>query len=177
MASKINIISPMNNENETLFFNIKSLDKRTSVTKDSIWSDHDQINFFVKTNEKWLNLPIIDLEVMKGSDEAAIAAAAEIVRDACMRHGFFLVSNHGVDQNLIKDTYQKFDNIFKLPLIRKVGSMRHPWGYSGAHAWQFSSKLPWKEAFTFQYKHCDESESQIVDFFKSVLGDDHQHAG
>ena len=110
------------------------------------------------------------------NDEVVLDVVADIVRVSCMKHGFFIVSDHGVDQNLINDTYREFDNIFKLPLFTKVGSMRYPWGYLGSHAWRSSSNLPWKESFTFQYKHYDESNSQIVESFKSILGDDHQQA-
>jgi gibberellin 20-oxidase len=112
-----------------------------------------------------LNVAIIDLEAIFNGDDVALGAAAEIVRETCMKHG---VTNHGVDQNLINATYQEFVSLFKLPLSRKLNAMGSPWGYSCAHATRYSTSLPWKETFTFQYKHYDQSETQIVDFFTSL---------
>jgi gibberellin 20-oxidase len=59
-----------------------------------------------------LNVAIIDLEAIFNGDDVALGAAAEIVRETCMKHG---VTNHGVDQNLINATYQEFVSLFKLP--------------------------------------------------------------
>ncbi|AET04768.1 putative gibberellin-44 dioxygenase [Medicago truncatula] len=151
----------------------KSLHEEAKVPQEFIWSSED----LVETSKEELNVPVIDLEAIFNGDDAALAAAAKIVRETCMEHGFFQVTNHGVDQNLIDATYQEFVSLFKLPLDRKLNAMRNPWGYSGAHAARYSASLPWKETFTFQYKHYDQSETQIVDFFTAALGDDHQHAG
>ncbi|CAK8530217.1 unnamed protein product [Lathyrus sativus] len=166
MESKFGIVSSSENENGVQISDSNLLYEEAELP----WK-------MIQIGENKVNIPIINLDIMKGGDEAILAVVAEIVRDSCMKHGFFIVSDHGVDQNLINDTYQEFDNIFKLPLLMKVGSMRYPWGYLGGHAWRFSSNLPWKESFTFQYKHYDESNSQIVEFFKSVLDDDHQQTG
>ncbi|PNX80890.1 gibberellin 20 oxidase 2-like protein, partial [Trifolium pratense] len=167
-------VSPLKSENEDKkIIDFKSLHEEAIVPKEFIWPSED----LVEGSKEELNVPIIDLEATFNGDDVALASTAEIVREACMKHGFFLVTNHGVDENLINDTYQEFVSLFKLPLSRKLSAMGSPWGYSGAHASRFSTSLPWKEIFTFQYKHYDESETQIVDFFTSILGDDHQHAG
>ncbi|KAJ6419337.1 hypothetical protein OIU84_029446 [Salix udensis] len=76
---------------------------------------------------------------------------------------------------------KEIDKIFKLPLDRKLSVRRKPGdvsGYSGAHAHRYSSKLPWKETFSFGY-HGDDHDSVplVVDYFKSVLGKDFEHTG
>ncbi|TKY45377.1 Gibberellin 20 oxidase 2 [Spatholobus suberectus] len=69
---------------------------------------------------------------------------------------------------------------FQAPSEQKLGAKRKPGavtGYSGAHADRYSSKLPWKETFSFLHDHGGISNSQIVDYFRSVLGEDLQHTG
>ena len=174
MATITSTISPLKSENDVKrIIDFKSLHEEAKVPKEFIWSAED----LVETSKEELNVPIINLEAIFNGDDVALAAAAKIVRETCMQHGFFQVNNHGVDQNLINDTYQEFVSLFKLPLDRKLNAMGAPWGYSGAHASRYSTSLPWKESITFQYKHYDQSETQIVDFFTSVFGDDQQHAG
>lgn len=172
MESKSDIVSSSENENEVQILDSNLLYEEAEMPKESYKLPWE----IIQIGENRVNIPIINLEIMKDSDEVVLDVVADIVRVSCMKHGFFIVSDHGVDQNLINDTYREFDNIFKLPLFTKVGSMRYPWGYLGSHAWRSSSNLPWKESFTFQYKYYDESNSQIAEFFKSILGDDHQQA-
>lgn len=174
MASITTTISHLERENEVpKVFDFNSLQAEGKVPNEFIWSSKD----LLETSKEELNVPIIDLEPIFKGDNVALGAAAEIVRETCMKHGFFLVTNHRVDQNLINATYQEFVSLFKLPLDRKLGAIGIPWGYSAAHASRYSTNLPWKETFTFQYKHYDQSPTQIVDFFTSSFGDDHQHAG
>jgi isopenicillin N synthase-like dioxygenase len=90
------------------------------------------------------------------------------------------VINHGVDLSLISDAYDQMDGFFKLPIDRKLsvrkvkGSM---WGYSGAHADRFSSKLPWKETLSFPFHDNDTFEPVVTNYFDSTLGEDFQQAG
>lgn len=155
-------------------FDFKLLKEESKVPNQFVWPSKD----LVETTKEELDVPVIDLGAIK-NDEAAMAAAAETVRETCIKHGFFQVTNHGVDPNLIASAYQEFDSIFGLPLSEKLrhSAKRNAWGYSVAHGDRFASSLPWKECFTFPYKYVNESESQVVDFFNSVLGEDHQHTG
>lgn len=162
-------------ENEAFVFDSNLLQKQV-MPKEFFWPCGDMVN----TTQEELKEPLIDLSVMKKGDEKAIASAAELVRKACMKHGFFQVINHGVDQDLIHAAYHEIDSIFKLPISKKLSAKREPGGvsgYSGAHADRYSSKLPWKETFSFLYNHQNNSKSQIPDYFMSVLGEDLQHTG
>ncbi|XP_020215847.1 gibberellin 20 oxidase 3 [Cajanus cajan] len=145
-----------------------------NVPKQFVWSSKD----LLKSSSEKLNAPLIDLKAIKG-DEVAMANAAKLVREACMKHGFFEVTNHGVDHDLIIAAHREYDSIFKLPLEKKLSgkSKLNTWGYSSGHAERFSSSLPWKETFTYPYHYVHESDSEIVDFFKSMLGDEFEQAG
>ncbi|KAK7282301.1 hypothetical protein RIF29_10966 [Crotalaria pallida] len=163
-------------ENSVLVFDSNLMQKQGKVPKEFLWSSLDSVN----TTKEELNEPLIDLGIMTKGDEEAIAIAAKHVGEAGLKHGFFQVINHGVDPNLIHAAYNETDTIFKLPLSKKLSAKRKAGevsGYSGAHADRYSSNLPWKETFSFRYNHQNNSNSQIVDYFKSVLGEDHQHTG
>ncbi|KAK7350901.1 hypothetical protein VNO77_09943 [Canavalia gladiata] len=165
------------NESEELVFDSNLLQNQRDMPKEFIWPSGDLV---INTTQEELKEPLVDLGIMKNGDEEAIANAAELVRTACLKHGFFQVINHGVDTDLIAAAYNETDSIFKLPMSKKLCAKRKPGGvsgYSGAHADRYSSKLPWKETFSFQYNHQSNYDSQIVDYFKSVLGEDLKHTG
>ncbi|KAJ1411000.1 Oxoglutarate/iron-dependent dioxygenase [Sesbania bispinosa] len=159
-------------ENEAHIFDFELMQKEKKVPEEFKWPSES----LVETSEEELDVPLIDLRAIKG-DEVAMAAAAELVREACMKHGFFQVTNHGVDPNLITAAFQEFESIFKLPLSKKLSAKRNLLGYSGAHSERYASRLPWKETFSIPYKHMTESHSQVIDFIKSTLGEDHHLTG
>ncbi|RDX95966.1 Gibberellin 20 oxidase 2, partial [Mucuna pruriens] len=161
------VLPPPSNEVNGFDFNLMH-----KVPGQFIWSSKN----LTKSSSEKLNTPLIDLKAIKG-DEAAMATAAKLVREACMKHGFFEVTNHGVDHDLIMAAYCEADSIFKLPLSKKLRAKQSKWGYSCAHAERFTSNLPWKEIFTYRYNYIPTSQSQVADFFISVLGEEFQHAG
>lgn len=126
-----------------------------------------------------LQAPVVDLDgFLKGDDEATQHAAKQI-SEACLNHGFFQVINHGVDPHLIRQAHNHIDTFFKLPIQRKISAHKTPgstWGYSGAHAHRFSSKLPWKETLSFPY-HDNNLDPVVTNYFKSTLGEDFEQAG
>ncbi|KAJ6682726.1 GIBBERELLIN 20 OXIDASE 1-B-LIKE [Salix koriyanagi] len=151
------------------------LQKQANLPTEFIWPVGDLAH-----NQDELKEPLIDLDGVLKGDELATADAAELVRTACLSHGFFQVTNHGVDSGLIRAAHEEIDKIFKLPLDKKLSTRRNPGdvsGYSGAHAHRYSSKLPWKETFSFGYHGDDGSEPLVVDYFKSVLGENFEHTG
>ncbi|XP_027343133.1 gibberellin 20 oxidase 2-like [Abrus precatorius] len=155
-------------------YDFNLLQKEAKMPEEFVWPSGD----LVKGSEEALDAPIIDLKAIK-NDESAMASAAELVKKACMKHGLFEVTNHGVDPLLIIAAHKEFDTIFNLSMSKKLsaGTKTNVYGYSSAHAERFSSSLPWKETFTFPYSHIHESQTQVVDFFKSALGEEFQHTG
>lgn len=134
-----------------------------------IWPKED----LIQAKEE-LNAPVIDLAGFLSNDKAATAATAELLRAACMDHGFFQVTNHGVDEAVIQAAHDEIDALFDLPTDEKLRLRRQRgsvWGYSGAHADRFAKNLPWKETYSFRFDHSSGPEEKIVvDYFDTVLG-------
>lgn len=134
-----------------------------------IWPKQD----LIQAKEE-LNAPVIDLAGFLSNDKAATIATAELIRAACMDHGFFQVTNHGVDEAVIQAAQDEMDALFDLPTCEKLRLRRQRgsvWGYSGAHADRFGKNLPWKETYSFRFDHASGPEEKIVvDYFDNVLG-------
>ncbi|KAI4385199.1 hypothetical protein MLD38_003252 [Melastoma candidum] len=130
-----------------------------------------------------LDMPLIDLGGFLSGDEGETSRAIELMRAACMTHGFFLVTGHGVDRSLVDMAHDAADCIFRMPMSRKMGMRRKQgsfWGYSVAHSDRFSSNLPWKETFSFGFGQSGRTEGgnrEIVDYFTNVVGTDVEHLG
>ncbi|KAB1210536.1 Gibberellin 20 oxidase 2 [Morella rubra] len=161
--------------NEAFVFDSALLKKQANLPSEFIWPQEE----LVHTQAEELKEPLIDLGGFIKGDNVATARAVELIRAACLNHGFFQVTNHGVDASLIRAAYEEVDAIFKMPLSMKLSVRRKPGcvsGYSGAHADRYSSKLPWKETFSFGY-HGNESRHIVVNYFKSILGEDYEQTG
>ncbi|KAF2072594.1 hypothetical protein CYY_006091 [Polysphondylium violaceum] len=64
------------------------------------------------------NLPIIDLS-LRNSTEGKVQISKEIQK-ACKEHGFFYISGHGIDQQLIDQLFSLSKRFFSLPLETKL---------------------------------------------------------
>ncbi|KAI4330112.1 hypothetical protein MLD38_028419 [Melastoma candidum] len=128
-----------------------------------------------------LDVPVIDLGGFLRGELEETSRAIELVRAACMAHGFFQVIGHGVDLSLIDAAYDATDRVFGMPMSRKVGLRRKEgtfWGYSYAHSDRYSSNLPWKETFTFGFEHNQAKSTRgVVDYFADMVGRDFVHVG
>ncbi|XP_054806321.1 gibberellin 20 oxidase 2-like [Prosopis cineraria] len=163
-------------ENGVMVFDTSLLKQQEKMPSEFVWSAED----LTETTREDLKEPLIDLSEFAKGDEEAMARACELVREACEKHGFFQVTNHGVDPLLIQAAYDEIGPIFSQPLDvklnakRKQGSVQ---GYSGAHADRFKTNLPWKETYSFEYSN-QGSDSHIIEHFKSAFGDNlDKHTG
>ncbi|KAK4774867.1 hypothetical protein SAY86_009802 [Trapa natans] len=151
------------------------LQKQPDLPKEFIWPNNDHAAASQAVEE--LNEPIVDLGSFLSGE--ATAVAAQLVREACLNHGFFQVTNHGVNPDLIDAAYEEAGKIFELPVNRKLRMTRKPGGvsgYSGAHADRYSSNLPWKETFSFGFSGSEEMPS-VVEYFRSVVGEEFERSG
>nr|AAY98356.1 GA 20-oxidase [Sesbania rostrata] len=175
MDSGLCLVSGLNHKDvQTRFFGPSWLQMQSHVPMNFIWPKECLVN----AHEE-LQAPLVDLDGFLRGDEEATHRAAELISKACLTHGFFQVINHGVDQRLIGEAYNQMDGFFKLPIDRKLSVRKIPgsmWGYSGAHADRFSSKLPWKETLSFPF-HDNNSEPVVTNYFNSTLGKTFEQTG
>lgn len=67
-----------------------------------------------------LDIPVIDIEGLRvGTSEEAMIVAKQL-GEACRNVGFFYVKNHGIDSELIDQTFDMANNFFSLPLNQKL---------------------------------------------------------
>lgn len=173
------------NSNDSIVFDPSIMQNQPIVPKEFIWLKGSEFNSIQHTQEetnKELSEPLVDLDGFFRGDEEATKHVAELIHKACLTHGFFQVTNHRVDLDLIRAAHDQMDKLFKMPMEKKLQVQKNKgeiWGYSGAHAHRFSNKLPWKETFSFGYNYHndDGSMSLVQDYFKSSLGKEFEFAG
>lgn len=156
------------------FYDPSWLQKQRHVPMNFVWPKECLVN----ANEE-LQAPLVDLDGFLKGNEEATKNVAKLISKACSTHGFFQVINHGVDLSLIGEAYNQMDGFFKQPINRKLNARKKKgsmWGYSGAHADRFSSKLPWKETLSFPF-YDNTFEPVVTNYFDSTLGEDFQQAG
>lgn len=152
------------------------MQQQSNIPQQFIWPDHEKPS--LKSPE--LHVPVLDLGDFLSGDPIALAQASKLVDEACKKHGFFLVMNHGVNANLIANAHHGLDKFFKQPLHEKQIVQRklgEHFGYASSFIGRFSSKLPWKETLSFGFSP-NEGDSKIVeDYFHEKLGEEFVHLG
>lgn len=159
----------------TVVFDSSKMQKQEKLPTEFIWPEEE-----LGLAQQELNEPLIDLEGFFKGDKVETARAAELIRTACLDHGFFQVTNHGVDLDLIRAAQEDMEEFFKLPLSTKLSVKKKPgelFGYSGAHADRYTSKLPWKETLSFVYRYDSGSKPMVAEYFKTALGEDFEKMG
>jgi isopenicillin N synthase-like dioxygenase len=66
-----------------------------------------------------MGLPIIDMAGIASSDPAARRAVGDALRVACLKHGFFYCTGHGVPQGLIDAVMDQTRALFDMPIAAK----------------------------------------------------------
>ncbi|HUO22356.1 MAG TPA: 2-oxoglutarate and iron-dependent oxygenase domain-containing protein [Caulobacteraceae bacterium] len=66
------------------------------------------------------DLPVIDISGLRGGDRAARHAVAAAMRAACLDKGFFYISGHGIDEQLVAGVLAAARALFALPLEDKL---------------------------------------------------------
>ncbi|CAM8906037.1 unnamed protein product [Rhodiola kirilowii] len=164
------------NEHTTLVFDASVLRHETQIPKQFIWPEEDK----PQPNLRELHVPLLDLSGFLAHDPTATNEASKLVGEACEKHGFFLVVNHGVDSQLLADAHKYMDQFFELSLAEKQRAQRkvgEHCGYASSFTGRFSSKLPWKETLSFRFS-AEENEANIVrEYFKTTMGDEFEHLG
>lgn len=142
-----------------------------------IWPDHEKPS----PDPPELHAPVVDIGGFLAGDPGASTEAAELIGQACTKHGFFLVVNHGVDAGLVADAHRFMSDFFERPFEEKIRAQRKSGehcGYASSFIGRFSSKLPWKETLSFEYYSSQEGSSPGVEhYFRNIVGQDFAHLG
>ncbi|WCJ43476.1 gibberellin 20 oxidase 2 [Euphorbia peplus] len=172
-VSAVSLSAPQNKK-ENAVYEWSLLREQSNVPTEFFWPKDE----LVKSKEK-LSAPVVDLEGFFRGDAEETLKIANLIRSACLEHGFFQVINHGVDIHLINKAQDHMDNFFKLPTLEKLKALKIPGslsGYSSAHSQRFTSKLPWKEMLSFHY-YDNPSDPAVLNFFMSKMGKDFEQTG
>ncbi|PIN11934.1 Iron/ascorbate family oxidoreductase [Handroanthus impetiginosus] len=149
--------------------------QQLDLPSEFIWPDHER----PRANLPELHVPLIDLGSFLSGNPTDVAEASRLIDEACRKHGFFLVVNHGVDADLISKAH-RMDHFFEQPLHGKQRAQRklgEHCGYASSFIGRFSSKLPWKETLSFEYSAEKGSSHIVEEYIHRTLGEDFAHMG
>ncbi|KAK9008730.1 hypothetical protein V6N11_075613 [Hibiscus sabdariffa] len=172
----ISNIPSMPHEPKKLVFDASVLRFQSHIPKEFIWPDDEKPS----ANPPELQVPLIDLGGFLSGDPVATMEASRLVREACRQHGFFLVTNHGVDAKLVADAHNYMDNFFELPLCEKQRAQRkfgEDCGYASSFTGRFSTKLPWKETLSLRYSAKNSESKMVEDYVVNKMGDELRQFG
>ncbi|OIW04785.1 hypothetical protein TanjilG_11087 [Lupinus angustifolius] len=169
--------NPMENDKDTqkLTFEASSMQYQPNIPSQFIWPDHEKPCL----TSPELEVPAIDLKVFLSGNPQAISSACSQVHEACKKHGFFHIVNHGVDGKLKSQALNLLDDFFSMQLSKKQRAQRKVGelcGYANSFIGRFSSKLPWKETLSFRYC-ADHSSKTVEEYFVNVMGEDFKQLG
>ncbi|KAL9332622.1 hypothetical protein ACSQ67_002232 [Phaseolus vulgaris] len=77
------------------------------------------------------NIPIIDLGGLSGADHRVSSSILEQISDACKEWGFFQITNHGVNPDLMDRVREAWRQFFHLPMEVKQQYANSPKTYEG----------------------------------------------
>ncbi|PON69957.1 Gibberellin-20 oxidase [Parasponia andersonii] len=158
-------------------FNSSVLQHQKNIPQQFIWPDEEK----PRPNAPQLQVPLINLAGFLSGDPAEAMEASRLVDEACQKHGFFIVFNHGVDPQLVADAHLYMDDFFELSLLEKQRALRkagESYGYASSFTGRFSSKLPWKETLSLRYSSQRNSSNNIVeDYLRNVMGEGFEQFG
>ncbi|XP_043695665.1 gibberellin 20 oxidase 3-like [Telopea speciosissima] len=155
---------------ESVVFDASVLQHETNISnipKEFIWPDDDKFS----GEARELPVPIIDMGGFLSGDPVAVMEACKQVREACEKHGFFVIINHGIDDKQVDAVHMHLKRFFEMPLSEKKKARREFGdyiGYASSFTERFTTRLPWKE--TFSLHHVAESNS-VEEYLVNVFGD------
>ncbi|CAH9121664.1 unnamed protein product [Cuscuta epithymum] len=168
------MIASQETQKSPLVFDATVLRHQSTIPTQFVWPDHEKPGSSFSAARE-LEVPVIDLDRFRSGDPLAVAEASRLVDEACKKHGFFLVVNHGVDSRIISEAYRYMDLFFDLPLSHKEKALRKlgdSCGYASSFTGRFSSKLPWKETLSIISSGQEKSSHIVKDYFQETFGPD-----
>ncbi|CAN8244991.1 unnamed protein product [Cochlearia groenlandica] len=167
-------------ENPLMIFDSNVLNHQPNhIPQEFVWPDHQRPS----KNAPILQVPLIDLAGFFSGEPFSVSEATRLVSEAASKHGFFLVTNHGVDEWLLSGAYKFMDTFFKSPICEKQKAQRK-WGESSGYAssfvGRFNKNLPWKETLSFWVSSKEKNENHtqnVSDFIAKKMGDEYEEFG
>lgn len=147
-----------------IVFDASILQHATTIPSPFIWPDDEK----PMPDPPVLRVPPIDIGEVLSGDPLQVAKAISHVDEACKRHGYFLVVNHGVDPSLLARALELNGIFFRMPLDLKQKGR----SFASSFPNRFTSKLPWKETLTFLYSSDSNTlniDQNYLDFFGDEL--------
>ncbi|XP_047152726.1 gibberellin 20 oxidase 2-like [Vigna umbellata] len=170
------LVAPQSNDIEVQPVNLDApLQNHSNIPSEFVWPDDEKPCL----QPPALKIPPIDMKAFLSGDPEAVANICAEVSEACKKHGFFLVVNHGVDKKLLEKAHKLIDAFFCMELPEKQRLQRklgEHCGFANSFIGRFSSKLPWKETLSFHYSN-DKSTRTVEDYFLSSMGEDFREFG
>ncbi|KAJ1287898.1 hypothetical protein BS78_02G045800, partial [Paspalum vaginatum] len=153
-------------------FDAEAMSREERIPAEFVWPAEERPLAGVEE----IDIPAVDLgEFLRGG-----GGLPRGVAEACERHGFFLVVNHGVDPALLAEAYRCCAAFYARPLAEKQRAQRRLGeihGYASSFTGRFSSMLPWKETLSFHCSDAPGAERAVADYFVGVLGEEYRHMG
>uniref|UniRef100_A0A803PSE5 Fe2OG dioxygenase domain-containing protein n=1 Tax=Cannabis sativa TaxID=3483 RepID=A0A803PSE5_CANSA len=156
-------------DQKTLVFDFSALKDHSNIPTQFIWPEEERSII----DAPHLQVPLINLSAFLSGDQEKVMEACQLVDEACRKHGFFLVVNHGIDSKLIADAHRFMDSFFELPPLEKEKALKKQgelFGYSSSLIGRFQSKLPWKETLSDLAEAMNKLSLQIVELLGASLG-------
>ncbi|KAL1808015.1 hypothetical protein DCAR_0727414 [Daucus carota subsp. sativus] len=169
--------SPTNETKKELVFDASLFQHELNIPAQFIWPDHEKP---CSDRSPPLVVPPIDLKGYLAGDPSAISNAIMLINEACQKHGFFQVVNHGIDLELINEAHKHISGFFGMPFLEKKRAEKKAGdisGYASSFTNRFSSKLPWKETLSFRYSADQQSANKVEDYFTNAIGEDFRQFG
>ena len=71
---------------------------------------------------KFETIPVIDLSPLTSPNATKEQQdrLVEELRDACLRAGFFVIKNHGIDWQIVENSFDSLREFFSLPIEKKM---------------------------------------------------------
>ncbi|KAF8398853.1 hypothetical protein HHK36_014717 [Tetracentron sinense] len=157
-------------EHQSLVFDASVLRHQSNIPIQFVWPDKEKPCPVARE----LLVPLIDLGGFLSGDPIASLEASRLVSEACQKHGFFLVVNHGINPRLIANAHDYMDFFFDLPLSEKQSAQRkhgEHCGYASSFTRRFSSKLPWKETLSLRYSAEKQSSNIVEKYLLNTMGE------
>ncbi|KAG1354763.1 putative Gibberellin 20 oxidase 1-B [Cocos nucifera] len=158
-------------------FDAAILSQRSDIPVQFVWPEEDKPT---PDAAEELTVPLIDLGGFLSGDPAATAEVSRLVAEACERHGFFQVVNHGIPSALLAEAHSCVEAFFSMPLAEKQRAQRKPGescGYASSFTGRFADRLPWKETLSFRFSSSPLSPNIVQSYFVHTLGEDFRHFG